>query len=398
MINPSVFGWFDKYISELELSAQSTRILNERYYSDLRNTGFIYGHVIAVGNLNTNDFKNWTSEEVSKIALLNALWENYTLNEIYPNKNDFSLRLHHFYNHIHPQGFSFLKKILPNESISNQIEKIIDYRVQTNKNIISKNFSHIVTNALLYIDVLAFQHYCIHKSLSTQYTRKLEEVIVSVVSLALSAKSETSQYDELLIKLFETSVRYTKFDGKKISDLHELDLSVLEHEFEKLYVIDLAAMAIWNDRKLDKSESEFLFNLGIQLKLKNFEILESLTALDTFIQKYKSTIPYFNYSNPIKHFYDQTTQTVVKLINRNKKRLVKEISQSKELLVLLAYSTQRELDKSEKKRMKKQLLDICKTIPSLTIFLLPGGSLLLPILIKFIPQILPSAFNENLED
>ena len=49
-------------------------------------------------------------------------------------------------------------------------------------------------------------------------------------------------------------------------------------------------------------------------------------------------------------------------------------------------------------KVKKQLLDICKSVPSLTIFLLPGGSLLLPLLIKFIPQILPSAFNENLED
>jgi LETM1-like protein len=64
---------------------------------------------------------------------------------------------------------------------------------------------------------------------------------------------------------------------------------------------------------------------------------------------------------------------------------------------LLADSTKRDLDEKEKKKIKKQLLDICKTIPSLTIFLLPGGSLLLPILIRFIPTLLPSAFNENLD-
>ena len=52
----------------------------------------------------------------------------------------------------------------------------------------------------------------------------------------------------------------------------------------------------------------------------------------------------------------------------------------------------------EKKKVKKQLLDICKTVPSLTIFLLPGGALLLPILIKFIPKMLPSAFNENSDE
>jgi hypothetical protein len=61
----------------------------------------------------------------------------------------------------------------------------------------------------------------------------------------------------------------------------------------------------------------------------------------------------------------------------------------------LAQSTHRDLDAKEKKKVKNQLLDVCKTVPSLTIFLLPGGSLLLPILIKFIPKMLPSAFNEN---
>ena len=100
----------------------------------------------------------------------------------------------------------------------------------------------------------------------------------------------------------------------------------------------------------------------------------------------------------MKHFYDQTSDSVVVLINRNKKRLLKELSQSKELMQLLAKSTHKDLDKEEKKKIKKQLLDVCKTIPSLTIFLLPGGSLLLPILIKFIPTMLPSAFNENIED
>ena len=127
-------------------------------------------------------------------------------------------------------------------------------------------------------------------------------------------------------------------------------------------------------------------------------VADSILATNAFISKHKKDIPYFNYSNPVKHFYDQTTQLVITLINRNKKRLSKEISQSKELMVLLAYSTQRDLDKEEKRKVKKQILDICKTIPSLTIFLIPGGSLLLPILIKFIPQLLPSSFNENLAD
>jgi hypothetical protein len=127
-------------------------------------------------------------------------------------------------------------------------------------------------------------------------------------------------------------------------------------------------------------------------------ITESVLATNAFITFHKKEIQYFNYSNPVKHFYDQTTTGVQVLIKRNQKRLTKEISESKELMQLLAKSTQKDLSTEEKKKVKKQLLDICKSIPSLTIFLLPGGGLLLPILIKFIPQLLPSAFNENLED
>ena len=67
-------------------------------------------------------------------------------------------------------------------------------------------------------------------------------------------------------------------------------------------------------------------------------------------------------------------------------------------MLLLAHSTRRDLNEKEKKKVKKQLLDICKTVPSLAIFLLPGGSILLPIFIKFIPTLLPSSFNENMDN
>ena len=47
------------------------------------------------------------------------------------------------------------------------------------------------------------------------------------------------------------------------------------------------------------------------------------------------------------------------------------------------------------KQMQEQMMDIIKSIPSLAIFMLPGGAILLPIFIKFIPKLLPSAFDEN---
>jgi hypothetical protein len=201
----------------------------------------------------------------------------------------------------------------------------------------------------------------------------------------------------LLIKLFETSVRFTKFSEVDVRSLETLELDYFSSELERYYLIDMAGLALWSDEVIEQNEASFLYELAKLLKIDSRFVTESIKSTDNFIQVNKKDIPYFNYSNPVKHFYDQATQTVVVLITRNKNRLAKEISQSGELLVLLAHSTHRDLDEKEKKKVKKQLLDICKTIPSLTIFLLPGGSLLLPILIKFIPKLLPSAFNENLE-
>jgi hypothetical protein len=180
--------------------------------------------------------------------------------------------------------------------------------------------------------------------------------------------------------------------------MEELELDYFTNELEKNYLIDMAGIALWSDGIIEKNEAYFLHKLAELMTISDDFVIESIAKTNQFISKYKDEIPYFNYSNPVKHFYDQTTQTVMKLITRNKNRLVKEIVQSKELMLLLAISTRRDLDEKEKKKVKKQLLDICKTVPSLTIFLLPGGSLLLPLLIKFIPRLLPSAFNENLDE
>jgi len=82
------------------------------------------------------------------------------------------------------------------------------------------------------------------------------------------------------------------------------------------------------------------------------------------------------------------------LLYKNKVKLAQELKQSKEAVFLIKKGTHSQLSQEEKEKIKTQLLDICKAIPALAVFLLPGGALLLPLLIKLIPDILPSAFKE----
>jgi len=90
-----------------------------------------------------------------------------------------------------------------------------------------------------------------------------------------------------------------------------------------------------------------------------------------------------------------TVEEIKILLERNKRRLIVELNQSKELVILLKKSTYKKLTDEEKERVKSQLIDILKGIPAFAVFMLPGGILLLPLLIKLIPEILPSSFRED---
>ncbi|WP_310554578.1 LETM1-related biofilm-associated protein [Flavobacterium sp.] len=396
MINPSAFGWIDKFFLEQNIPDQN--IINDakQFYESTRKTGFLVGYTTCFVTPKPIITKGWTSEELSKIGLLNTLFGVFQLCKNSLNQEEFIDQCVAFYKQLHSKGSSLLSKILPEDGASNKLEKIISSRIQTNDNIISKNFSHIVTNALLFIDVLAFKKYLLEGNIPDKYLKRVEEIIVNIVSLSLNTKKSKSKYDDLLQKLFESSIRYTKYSELETASLENIDLSFFTDDYEKYYLIDMAGMAMWSDSKMETSEENFLYKLAVKLNISLLFVQKSIREMDEFLDTNKSDIPYFNFSNPVKHFYDQTTQNVQNLISRNKFRLQLEISQSKELMKLLAQSTKRDLTPEEKKKVRNQVLDICKTIPSLTIFIIPGGSLLLPILIKFIPQLLPSAFNENL--
>lgn len=400
MINPSANGWIEKFFQEQQFINNFANDATA-LYKTICKTGFIYGHVVSIPSNIAIKTEKLKQEELSKLALLSTLFETFVHTKNSTNATQFIEAAGSFYEQISPKGFSLIDKIAP-PNANEYLEALLNSRIQINKDSVSKSFSHIITNALLFIDVLAFQKYLIDGENSGKYLKKTEEVIINLALLSLRVKQNKSQHDALLIKLFESSVRYTKFSKflelEKNSSIESLELEKFTSEFEKKYLLDLTAMTLWSDGKMENEELYFLETIAQNLHLDIEVAKESSAEIDHFIKKYKSEIAYLNYSNPMKHFIDNTSDNVSLLISRNKTRLVKELHQSKELVSLLRQSTQRDLAPDEKKKVKKQLLDIFKTIPSFAIFMLPGGSVLLPICIRFIPQLLPSAFNENLED
>ena len=332
--------------------------------------------------------KDFTNEELCKVNLVLGF---YFLHNKSKNKKDFIESIISFYNAIDAYKTSFFSGLLGEKDSAELLEKMIDKRVYIDDNVLTKTFNYFITNALLFVDLIAYKQFLKSGTISDNYIKNLEAAIESMVLMILETKSDKTKYDDSLIKLFESSLRFQSNSRLSYKNL----LKKFNTKLSKYYIIDIACMAFWSDKIISTSEQTQLLVFGKDLKLNPNHINQSIIDIDTFYSLNKDKIMLLSSKNMIQSFYDNSSKMVSKLIKRNSKRLLNELKESKELMVLLTKSTTRELTQEEQKKVQNQLIDIIKSIPSLAIFMLPGGAILLPLFVKFIPKLLPSAFDEN---
>ncbi|MFL1013595.1 LETM1-related biofilm-associated protein [Flavisericum labens] len=386
-MNPSSAGWIKKLVREVEKNNLFLKYDEESFYDALRACGFIYGSnfEVVAQVFPKNDL---TEGELCKTNLcLSFLYAHAKSRSDTP----FVESVISFYTAINEIKTSFFQGLLGGKKSNEQLEKIIHKRIQIDVNVLTKNFNYFIINALLYVDVLAYMEYLKTQSISIDYVKNLEASIVAISLDVLNSKADKNQYDDSLIKLFESSLRYN--DNRHLT--YGKALEYLNTPQEKYYILDISCMATWSDQMIDVKEEQFLERLGRDLKLDISRIMQSIKTVNHFYSIHKDNIALLSSKNIVQSFYDNSSKMVYKLISRNSKRLYQELKDSKELMVLLSQSTMRDLTPEEHKKVQEQLLDIFKSIPSLAIFLLPGGALLLPLVVKFIPKLLPSAFDEN---
>ena len=386
-MNPSASGWILKLQTIISENSEFINYKSEDFYCNLKDAGFIYGSNISVVK-NIVEKKDLTNEELSKINLF------LSHQHVYVNSKSTTPILESlidFYKEIKVHKLSFFGSLVNSKYSLNTLERIAHKRVQIDDNILTKNFNYFIINALLFVDVLAYHEYLTHGYISSDYIKKLEASIETIVLDVLNSKSIKTKHDESLITLLEASLRYQDIEHITYDEA----ISNLVSDYEKWYLLDIACMATWSDRIIDPQEQQFLYKLGKDLKLENEIVIGAINTVNHFYTKNKENVSLLSSSNIVKNFYGNSSKMVTKLISRNKKRLQKELEQSKELVKLIGQSTIRDLSKKEQKQLQEQLFDVIKSIPSLAIFMLPGGALLLPLFIKFIPRLLPSAFDDN---
>lgn len=391
-MNPSASGWIDKYGDVVKDNLDAFKDFQD-LYAGLKKAGFVYGLNIKIPRFIKVEH-NLSEDEKAKINLLTALFYTFRLQNGEVEFKNFLNTIFEFYKQLNISRISFLDKILSGNKTSAKLETLINSRVYLDDNVFSKTFNNIITNSLLFIDVLVFRYYLEGGKNVREHAQTLEFLVINIAYHALNTK-EKNKADEKLSQLFESSLTFINgreqdFDGSYREKLIHNSLA-----WENQYFLDVACVTVWEDKTLEYKESEFIYGIGRDLGFAKKEISRALEEITSFFEKNSKIIPFLKSSNMAVQFYDGMSKVVVRLIKRNSKRLQKELSESRELMFLLSKSTVRELSREEKKKVQDQLVDVFKSIPSLAIFMLPGGAVLLPIFIKLIPKLLPSAFDEN---
>lgn len=391
-MNPSASGWINKFG---HLVDKETQIFSdfESLYQELKRNGFVYGVHLDIPSFLEVEH-TLSEDEIAKINLLTALYFTFQFEQENPNFTHFVDTVFEYYQSLEVGRISFISKILSGSKTESQLEKLIDSRIYLGGNAFNRAFGNSLTNSLLYVDILIFRIYLQGKIPMMEHAQLLEYVTINIAYHALNAK-ETNEKDAKLIQLLASSLTYVNLDDAKFDGTYLDLLSQKFSKIEKDYFLDMACLTIWEDKSLDYTESDYIFGLGKDLGKTENEVQSELNFVKKFFENNKEKIAYLNDKNLAVQFYEGMSKNVSKLILRNSKRLKKELMESRELLALLSKSTVKDLSAEEKKKVQNQLLDIFKSIPSLAIFMLPGGAVLLPIFIKLIPKLLPSAFDDN---
>lgn len=113
-------------------------------------------------------------------------------------------------------------------------------------------------------------------------------------------------------------------------------------------------------------------------------------------QQHARLVEALSTTNVLRRMRAHLTDRVEDVVRDNAGRLWAEIRETSELAELLVKSGSAELTEAERQQVREQITDICRAIPALAIFAVPGGSILLPIVLKHLPfNLLPSNFNDD---
>jgi hypothetical protein len=430
-MNPHKKGWLTVYYKSFQTNLEKRQDLlqemqnilhspvDEQFlYQRTQPTGLIYGHPLSFPFYEKKKQYNWDEKAKMKVLLL----ESFVLSSMFYQKggldvgayadnwtdyvHDAIAKLKDFYHEYCPILMFASPKYLFKKPDIVTSEYIFNQRV----NIKTSNsyWSSFFHNSLLYLDVLYFgkwnnlKQYGGNELSLQEEKRNVRFYILKVMAAAANANKIIDKREKQIFEFFlqsahlepekEAEAREYLNDGLQIDNIEPLQT---EFWILKKYILELALLTLWSDKEIDEMEHEFIQKLSNKLGFDEAELKSSMIAIESFVLSHWENVHFLQNKHSFHLVKNRFIKHVGSLIEINKDRIVQEARESKELMYLLSQSRKRELSLIEKQKIKIQMLDILKTIPTFVIIALPFTFITLPLMIKLLPKsAFPTAWHD----
>ncbi len=412
MIAPGSKGWINKYFEllnkkhfNLSLDIPLGFTEKEMVHFSLLRTGVIFGIPAEMLFAKDLDESKWTKSEKLKLLLLESLLL------IYHNENkdkeldpeDFKLSLLKFYESHSSPIISKVFRLFLSESADERLENILSRRLNVKyKMTESKYWVNYLSNAFIYLDVILYREFLGKKVETLSLYSELAENALIAISMAAFSDNVITEKEKKLFKVFldssnlndeQKSIAKRRFkEGVHLSDFTKV---VHNNWLFRRFLIDISALTIFVNQELMPEEYMVFEKLYEFLDIPKKEVNYSLALIENFVLQNSDKEEMLSSASSYEKLYGNLSKRWVKILGRNKEKLAKELKESKDLVFLITKSTKEELTKEEKELVKTQFLDLVRSVPALAIFMLPGGAIILPIILKILPDLVPTAFRDN---
>ncbi len=408
--SPGAKNWIPKYFQLVErgiISLSPTQ--NSDYETDflhvsINKTGLLYGACSSLIFAKEIDKSKFTKDENLKLLLFETLILTFQKYSSEFRENEFLESLEKFYHDIKLSQFTHWTSFFSEEKLETKIERILNDRVKVKSNIFGTNYwlNHL-SNSFVFLDVILFQKFL--KGELNSFFESYEKIALTVFKSLTYAAYLDEKVEEKEQRLLWHFLSCANFE-KEIKELceksiingitfEEIQINEGKDPFLSTIIFELSLFVTKGTHFPSEKEEQKIIKFGNQLGLSENDIQLSFILCNSFLLENTEEVALLNADSNTQFVYNAFSKRWFKILGRNKDKLIKELKESKELVALIQKSTKEELTKDEKEQVKSQFLDILKSMPSMAIFMLPGGALLLPLILKIVPDLLPSSFKEN---
>ncbi|HEX9578341.1 MAG TPA: LETM1 domain-containing protein [Myxococcales bacterium] len=226
--------------------------------------------------------------------------------------------------------------------------------------------------------------------------RALLVELLAGLALAQEAGKESTKGYEQVIRSQRLPAREARLLRRVLSHPREVEQIAPELHSNALrrFALTHVLLAALVDRHFEQGEIAYVERLAAATGIDAERLALLEVEVDDFYRQHKDALAALQLAESPEGLPHALTTRLEAVVLDNLDRLLQEIRKTGELAELLGKaSVGGTLTAAEKDKVRRQLIDLAKTIPALAIFAAPGGMLLLPILLKLLPfNLLPSSF------